>query len=51
MKKIGTLMMALSILLLIWMSVSFLEVISKNNRANPEYSQYNAFELAVKIAS
>ena len=37
----------ISLCFLCWIGVSYFDVISKNNSENPQYSQYNFFEILV----
>lgn len=37
----------LSIALTVWVGASFFEVVSKNTTPNPEYSDWNIFEMLV----
>lgn len=45
---IWTIIISISMFVLIWFSASYIEVISKNNTENPEYSPYNVFVLITK---
>lgn len=48
MKKIITnIFLFLSVILILWVVVSYIEVISKNLSENPEYSFWNIFQLLV----
>lgn len=40
--------MTISLCLLCWIGVSYIDVISKNNSENQQYSQYNFFEMLVE---
>ena len=42
-KIIWSVVISISMLIIMWFSVSYAEVISKNNTGNPEYSRCNAF--------
>lgn len=42
---LGNIITAVSILFLVWIGISYIEVISKNLNPNPEYSVINFFEI------
>lgn len=45
MKIIKTVMLVISITLILWLFVSWVEITSKNLKPNPTYSEWNAFVL------
>lgn len=47
-KAIWTVTITISILVIVWFGMSYIEVISKNNNENPQYNKYNVFELIVE---
>lgn len=42
---LGNIITAVSILFLVWIGISYIEVISKNLNLNPEYWALNIFKL------
>lgn len=47
-KAIWAVVITISLLVISWFVISYIEVISKNNHANPKYSEYNAFVMLVQ---
>lgn len=47
-KAIWTVTITISLLVIAWFGMSYIEVISKNNNENPQYNKYNVFELIVE---
>jgi len=45
MKIIKTVVLVISITLILWLFVSWVEIASKNLKPNPEYHKWNAFVL------
>lgn len=46
-KIINKIFLILSVIIILWFIVSYLEVITKNLGENPQYSFWNIFELLV----
>lgn len=46
-KIINKIFLILSVIIILWFIVSYLEVITKNLSENPQYSFWNIFELLV----
>lgn len=47
-KMIWAVTITISILVIVWFGASYIEVVSKNNNENPQYNEYNVFELIVE---
>ena len=47
-KVIEAIILIVSILLILWAGISWIEVISKNLEPNPQYSPINLFALLIK---
>lgn len=48
MKIIETVVLVISLSLILWLFVSWVEIASKNLKPNPEYHEWNAFVLITK---
>ena len=44
-KAIWTVTITISLLVIAWFGMSYIEVISKNNNENPQYCEYNFFSV------
>lgn len=44
-KVLGNIITVVSVLFLVWVGISYIEVISKNLSPNPEYSVINFFDI------
>lgn len=47
-KIVETVVLVISIALILWLFVSWAEIVSKNLKPNPTYSEWNAFVLITK---
>ena len=47
MKILAKILMAISILFILWFGISTMEVLSKNTLRNPTYSAFNLWEIAL----
>lgn len=47
-KIISDVMVIISIVTLIWIGLSYIEVCAKNLNPNPQYSKYNAIGMLIK---
>lgn len=45
MKALNRIITILSVAILLWFGASYIEVASKNTKPNPEYSDWNVFEV------